>query len=333
LSEEFENEKVDQSLSTIEELSLPSIVAAFVKPENVRRDVMDSFEVIRPLGDGVSSSVLEVEHISTGQRFALKRLQRTQNHSDVVFFSEWKVLSMLKSKGVIRTVDAFADESYYYLLNELGVTDLFKRIKATGRLSEKITKQVVRHLLETLKELHRNNMVHRDIKPDNVVFTEETSNFPKLIDFGDAITVDDKKVYSDFVGTKCYLSPERWRQHYGWQIKASEIWAIGVLTYEMVTGKRCFYASSDRQLAEKIHKGSFKYAESTKPSNLCCHFIRSLLTVEAEHRPTAQFALNHPWLSVCEDQEIQHSLIESWNINVSNRLDWIVYKPNPNLSQ
>ncbi|ETO15224.1 hypothetical protein RFI_22139 [Reticulomyxa filosa] len=221
---------------------------------------------------------------------------------------------------MIRTIDAFVDEDYYYVLNELGVTDLFRiaskqyglyNIHSTFHFFLLIFLFVFFHY-----SLWNNFQVHRDIKPENVVFTDKESNYPKLIDFGDAIVVEDQRVYKELVGTQCYLSPERWRQHYGWYF---------VLTYEMVTGKRCFYASSEKLLVEKIKKAFFKYPESSKPSNLCCHFIRSLLTVDDKHRPSAEFALNHPWLSDCNNTNEQKALIDAWNTNVAKGLDWTVH--------
>jgi len=186
---------------------------------------------------------------------------------------------------------------------------------------------MISHLLQTLKELHQDNIVHRDIKPENVVFTEKETNFPKLIDFGDALVVKDNNVYAELVGTQCYLAPERWRQHHGWELKASDIWAIGVLAFEMMTGQRCFHGSSDERLMKKIQSGHFQYPKENNLSNLACHFIRSLLTVDAKNRPTAELALQHPWLSNSEDSQVQLSLIKSWNINVNNASDWTVYKP------
>jgi len=131
------------------------------------------------------------------------------------------------------------------------VTDLFKKIKENKQLAEKAAKEIARTLLQTLVTLHENQIVHRDIKPENVIFTENSSNQPKFIDFGDALVVKDDKVYTEFAGTQCYLSPERWRQHFGWELKASDIWAVGVITFEMVTGRRCFFCQFRPRLDKK----------------------------------------------------------------------------------
>jgi len=313
--------------SSEEWIEVPPSVTSFINPKKARINIMDRFEVIQTLGNGMSSSVFEVNYIPTGQKCALKRLRRSQKHSDLLFVGECKFLNELKCQGVIRIIDTFADSNYFYVLNELGVTDLFKKIKASQKLSEKVTKEVIRYLLQTIKELHQNNIVHRDIKPENVVFTDKQSNFPKLIDFGDAMMVKHDNVYSEFVGTPCYLAPERWRQHNGWELKAADIWAIGVLTFEVMTGRRCFYASSDQRLAKKIQQGYLKYPKELRQSKLCCHFIRSLLTVNSHDRPTAEFALQHPWLSDYDNIQVLSSLVEQWNINATTAPNWTVYKP------
>jgi len=288
-------------------------------------DVMNEFEVIQTLGVGISSTVLEVQCVKTGQRCALKRLPRTEKYSESLFVSECKFLHEMQYPGVIKIIDTFVDEANFYILTELGVDDLFKRVN-TKKCPEKEAKEVIRFLLETLKQLHRDNIVHRDIKPENIVFTEKNSNFPKLIDFGDAEIIKDNQKYTEFLGTKCYLAPERWRAHHGWELKASDIWAIGVLAFEMTTGKRCFYASPHQSLVEKIQDGCFRYPR-VKLSKLCRHFIESLLTVQSGSRPSAEYALQHPWLSTCEDHQVLCSLAQQWNTTATDIPPWSVYLP------
>ncbi|ETO13191.1 hypothetical protein RFI_24183, partial [Reticulomyxa filosa] len=100
-----------------------------------------------------------------------------------------------------------------------------------------------------------------------------------------------------------------------------------VLTFEMVTGKRCFYASCDEELKAKIERGVYRYPKQMKPSSLCCHFIQSMLTINSNHRPTAEFALQHPWLFDRPDHPMVGSLIQQWNANATKIPNWAVYKP------
>jgi len=295
----------------------------------MQKNIADLFEITSTLADSKSTAVYTVKYRPNGQIYALKRLLRSQKFSELVFVGECKFLKLLQGQGAIKMIDCFVDQTYYYLLSELGVMDLLKKIKDNEKLAEKVAKEIVRYLLQTLVNLHKDNVVHRDIKPENVVFASYESHEPKLIDFGDALVVKDSQMYTEFVGTQCYLSPERWRQHFGWELKASDIWAIGVMTFEMVTGKRCFYGESTRQLLKKIQSGRIKYpaSDKRKVSPLCRHFIRSLLTVDTSRRPSAKFALNHPWLSENEDLQDITTSIEEWNWNATNTPAWTVYKP------
>jgi len=209
-------------------------------------------KIIKRLGDGMSCTVFEVEDTRTAERYAMKRLRRHDKLAEWLFVSECNFLKKVRCKGIIQMIGCFADNDHYYILTELGTVDLFRRLKNAKCISEEVTREIVFRLLKTLALLHRHNIVHRDVKPENIVFTEKgTLNQPKLIDFGDVKVVKDDAIYNELVGTRCYLAPERWIHHYGYELKASDVWAVGVLAFEMVTGKRCFYAPSDEKLTEK----------------------------------------------------------------------------------
>jgi len=275
------------------------------------------FEVIRSLGIGTSAEVFEVICPITGQRCALKKIPCVKGYSDSLFMTECKFLSSIKSEGVIKLINTFRDKKNLYILTELGVMDLFTKIEKNGYLSEKETKEIIRNLLTTIHELHQSNIIHRDLKPENIIFMKERSNFPKLIDFGNGVQVEDEEIYDEFVGTECYLSPERWRKHYGWELKASEIWATGVMTFEMLTATRCFRSTSEQSMEERIQNADIVYPNRFKPSRLARHFIQCLLTVESDCRPTAQFALMHPWLIASEDPQVIQEATQQWNTYVT----------------
>ncbi|ETO16612.1 hypothetical protein RFI_20727 [Reticulomyxa filosa] len=177
-------------------------------------------------------------------------------------------------------------------------------------------KLIIRQLLKTLVEMHKQNIVHRDIKPENVVFVQSsTTKTPsngddqekdskcyvemKFIDFGEAIMVNDNETYCHLVGTPCYLAPERFRKHRGWELK--------------------------EELQTKIGAGEWDMPQGCEPSTLCQHFISVLLTVNPEKRPSAKFALKHPWL-VTNPKVFQRRLSE-WNQLNDTLPKWSTYVP------
>jgi len=132
--------------------------------------------------------------------------------------------------------------------------------------------------------------------------------------------VDTKTEYNELVGTPCYLSPERWETHEGWQLKASDVWAIGVMAYEMVTGKRCFVGDTHEEIRGHVQRGKWRFPKDCAISELCEHFIQSLLTTESYRRPSAKLALYHPWLSpesnnLSDDQNVAflEKAVQQWN--------------------
>eukprot|EP00487_Bulimina_marginata_P003054 TRINITY_DN17159_c0_g1_i1.p1 TRINITY_DN17159_c0_g1~~TRINITY_DN17159_c0_g1_i1.p1 ORF type:complete len:109 (-),score=0.68 TRINITY_DN17159_c0_g1_i1:152-478(-) len=92
---------------------------------------------------------------------------------------------------------------------------------------------------------HERDFVHRDLKPENIVFVNQNDiSDIRLIDFGESIHIDPQSYYDDFVGTPCYFAPERFRQHTGSELKKSDVWAIGVIMFEMLTGCRCLQVAA-----------------------------------------------------------------------------------------
>ncbi|ETO04008.1 hypothetical protein RFI_33394, partial [Reticulomyxa filosa] len=101
------------------------------------------------------------------------------------------------------------------------------QIRHGRKLEEKVAKKVIGQLLEQLVVMHDQHIAHRDIKAQNVVVVNEENYQVKLIDFANAMVVEDEMDCHELIGTLCYLSPERWNVHQGWELKASDVWAIG----------------------------------------------------------------------------------------------------------
>merc|ERR1719499_1465854 len=107
-------------------------------------------------------------------------------------------------------------------------------------------------MLECLRYLQTLNIVHRDLKPENFVFeTRARGSKMILVDFGCAKIVDRKKVYSDIVGTPYYLAPEsasKRARRTGSILMASDVWAVGIIAYVMMTGEPPFSGKGRRQI-------------------------------------------------------------------------------------
>jgi len=99
------------------------------------------------------------------------------------------------------------------------------------------------------------------------------------------------------VGSPFYIAPEALKTREGWEIKKSDVWAIGVITYMMVTGRPPFWAKENRTIMRKILRSDVRFPTSITLSQECKDFILCLLQKDPKQRYSAKQALKHPWLA------------------------------------
>jgi len=227
----------------------------------------------------------------------LKVIERNSSASEHAFITECLTLSQLNHKGVIGGSSIMLDGKHFYLMMERADTDLQKLLQRRGQFDERETKEITRSLLETVVYLQSKNVAHRDLKPANIVFCEDDRTAPKLIDFGDAVTITDEENYTDFVGTPPYMAPERLATHTGCQLKKSEVWSIAVIAFEIWTGQRCFGGTSQQEVFEKITGNYWSWPQDRTPSDSMQDFIKNCLCTDTEDRPSADQALTHAWFN------------------------------------
>jgi len=121
--------------------------------------------------------------------------------------------------------------------------------------------RIILQVLSGLRYAHNRNIVHRDIKPSNILLDEEGN--AKLGDFGIAKILDSKGVASTIVGTPPYMAPEQWE---GKTTTRSELYSVGVILYEMLTGSRAFPGKTESEIRKKIQRGEFIRPRQVNPN-------------------------------------------------------------------
>ena len=124
-------------------------------------------------------------------------------------------------------------------------------------MSEEEASLIMNKLMKALNYCHSNNIMHRDIKPQNIVIGDDGEY--KLVDFGFAKVQQQPREKLETLGTPYYLAPEVIGGFYG---KECDIWSMGVVIYQMLTGKMPFNAGSIKDLIDIIEKGEFEMPES-----------------------------------------------------------------------
>lgn len=280
----------------------------FVPASNRVNSIWDHFKEGKSLGEGASCSVVVATHKQSGTKTAMKIMKKKDKWNPMLFAQEVAILSQLNDhKNILQYTEAYIDPlNFYFNTKMLGGGELFDRIKELKNFNEDQAKIAMRQIISAMAHCHQvtelndepcNGIVHRDLKPENIVYQEKGGDELCIIDFGDAKAVIDDDVYDDFVGTAFYLAPEVVRQRKGWELKASDMWTIGVICYVLCTGRPPFWGRDNREILTKILKGKLTFPKKTKLTKETKSFIKSLIVVKPEKRLRADQALAHPWLA------------------------------------
>jgi serine/threonine protein kinase len=210
------------------------------------------------IGRGGMGRILRVRHQALGKAFALKLIKApiaTDPKIREMFYREAKLASSLSHENICSIVDFGMDERFgLFMVMELleGLT-LFHRIYHKGRLAPKVACDVIWQIAEALRYIHNQGIIHGDIKSENILLTRtpEGRRVPKLLDFGLARAT----VHSEggtIEGTPEYLAPER--IYGGAASKVSDIYALGLLFYEVLVGGLPFRGTIEQVFHMQIEK-------------------------------------------------------------------------------
>jgi len=285
----------------------------FVKRDHNLERVMPLFEKKDILGQGASSEVAHVIRKEDDQEFAMKIMKRDDKWNPILFKQEYNLLSQLKHPNILGYCDCYMDRKNFYFCTELCKGgELFDRIKELKKFREVEAATFIKTIISAIAHCHSKNIVHRDLKPENIVFRTKARKELVIIDFGDAKVVKKDDIYEDFVGTAFYLAPECVRNRTGEELKKSDMWTIGVITYVLLTGRPPFHGRDNKEILKKIIRGKVTFSKSTKLSSSAKDFIKKLIKKSPKERLSAEDALKHKWLmGSAGTEDLGRDLVES----------------------
>lgn len=239
--------------------------------------IADRYRLLRVVGSGGMGVVWLSEHTSLKTTFAIKLIHSNLTEDAEVlarFNREAQIVARLKSAHVVQVFDhgVTAGGQPFIAMEWLEGVSLRERLDAKGRLTVSETARVVKHVCRALIRAHEAGLVHRDLKPENLfVVREADEEIVKVLDFGvakatDALAYDgiDPTRTGALMGTPFYMSPE---QALGLkEIDATtDLWAMGVVAFECLTGQRPFTAHAVGPLVTKIVQGPTPEPSKTAP--------------------------------------------------------------------
>lgn len=225
--------------------------------------VLGPYRLVRRLGAGTTGTVFEVEHLRIGRRAAMKVLSPMVPVPNVMdrFVVEAQAVNVIKDPHVVEVTDILESPDgrplalVMELLEGQSLADL---IAGEDKLPVDRVLRILGHLCQGLAAVHAAGFVHRDLKPENVFVVERDGNpdFVKLLDFGLVKPVGEGgaragcgTVEGTFLGSPAYASPE---QAAGKSVDLrSDIYSLGVLAYELLTGELLFMADGFREVLMK----------------------------------------------------------------------------------
>ena len=179
--------------------------------------------------------------------------------------------------------------------------NLRQLINKRTKLSEKTTRFIFKQLIDVLKYIHSKNIVHRDIKPDNILI--DLNNTIKLCDFGvgKEIKQNTSHIY-DPCGTPAFVAPELLIPDKPYNPYLTDVWSAGVVLYTMLSGYFPFRGNNDNELNDNILQG--KYAPIVDITQACSDLMSKLLEINPLKRITLQQIEEHPWMKMGNSNDI-----------------------------
>lgn len=257
---------------------------------------LSDYKIGRLLAKGIKGRVYlcrrEQEH------YALKVMRKDEvdmeENSSVHIHSaaiELRILQTLPHPNLVPMHDIFEDAiRIYMVLGYHPQGDLFKK-RQMGHIPVSLQKRIIQDVAQGVRWLHKHNIQHHDIKPDNILLGNPT----RLCDFGLAVDMGPTQsvLHHRLSGTLEYLPPEALDDFVA---RGSDAWSLGVVFYEMIVGETPFDADEDVDVLINIRRGTYEWPERFN-EGAHCDLVKRLLLQDPRDRLTMEEVLAHPWLT------------------------------------
>ncbi|XP_068565706.1 serine/threonine-protein kinase 17A [Cebidichthys violaceus] len=275
----------------------------------------DHYTIIpgKELGRGKFAVVRKCVEKCSGHEYAAKFMRKRRKGQDcrMEIIHEIAVLELATaSPRVVNLHQVYEMASEMVLVLEFAAGgEIFNQCVSDEEdeaFSEEDVKRLMRQILEGVSFLHQNNVVHLDLKPQNVLLTSSSPlGDIKIVDFGLSRMVSSHQELREIMGTPEYVAPEI--LNYEPISTATDMWSAGVLAYVMLTGISPFLGENKQETFLNISQLNVSYGEEElqQLDHSALSFIQTLLRKQPQERATAEQCLKHPWLQFSELQEPQ----------------------------
>ena len=286
-----------------EELKLKVTINTLIEETNGLPTM--KYKVVQRLGDGAYGTVYLAVNLMTKAKVAMKKINKVKENEidDMEIKNEIDILKKLDHPNIVKIIEFYSTPKAYYIITSFcQCGELYNQIKY--QYNENQLAVLFYQVFSGLYYLHSKNIVHRDLKLENILITEiekEKSTgknlfWIKIIDFGTAKIFEKNKSEKAVVGSSYYIAPEVLKKQYN---EKCDTWSAGVILYMLICGRAPFDGADDEEIIANIRRGTFnhKHKKLVASSPEVQDLVIKLLEVNVNKRLSAAQALKHPWFA------------------------------------
>jgi len=215
---------------------------------------------------------------------------------------EIEIMEILKHPNVVNLLECFeeANHDFYLVLELLTGGNLYQLLESD--YTERDVVALLKQVLTAIAFMHGNGIAHRDLKPQNILFTADRKTI-KITDFGVSkrsivLSEGRKSLMTSVVGTCDHVAPEIINPQIYTYTNKVDIWSFGIIAYTLLCGFTPYKGSSQAEVIAEVLHGVINYPspEWEFVSPAAKDFVRKILKVNPDERPTALELLNHSWM-------------------------------------
>lgn len=260
--------------------------------------------LMKTIGEGTFGKVKLGTHILTGERVAVKVLEKERivDTADVERVArEIHILKLIRHPHMIQLYEIIETPRQLYLIMEYACGgELFDYIVQHGRAKEREACRFLHQILAGVEKVHKMRVVHRDLKPENLLLDEHQDI--KIVDFGLSNTYQEGQLLQTACGSPCYAAPEMIAGH-KYVPSRVDIWSCGVILFALVCGYLPFEDQNHAELYSKILNAQYEMPNFV--SEEVADLITRMLTTDPEKRITLDGIREHVWYRQIPEASIQ----------------------------
>ncbi|XP_025070080.1 MAP/microtubule affinity-regulating kinase 4 isoform X2 [Alligator sinensis] len=255
-----------------------------------------NYRLLKTIGKGNFAKVKLARHILTGREVAIKIIDKTQLNPTSLqkLFREVRIMKGLNHPNIVKLFEVIETEKTLYLVMEYASAgEVFDYLVSHGRMKEKEARAKFRQIVSAVHYCHQKNIVHRDLKAENLLLDADANI--KIADFGfsNEFTLGSK--LDTFCGSPPYAAPELFqgKKYDGPEV---DIWSLGVILYTLVSGSLPFDGQNLKELRERVLRG--KYRVPFYMSTDCENILRRFLVLNPAKRCTLEQIMKDKWINI-----------------------------------